>query len=314
MKVSILIPTYNRAGFLRDAIESALSQTHKDIEILVLDDASPDDTATVAAHYQSEPRLRYIRHTKNLGIAGNWKRGVELASGAFFCLLHDDDTFEPEFVACLLEPLLQDESLIISFCDQWFMNAQGERNEEESKKASAGFKRETLPAGRLVNFARAALVERSIPAGASIYRKNMAPPDFIDEEAKGSIDFWLLYQCIRTGYGAYFVKQRLMNYRAHGGGMSSSMLDYMLEGHLYRNRAILGDPKLQSIHSAIRSMLAFDLTASGIGALTRGERREARRLFGEAMRYHPNLRACLTFCLACLGGVGTQTAKYLQSR
>ena len=313
-KISILIPTYNRVRFLPDAIESALSQTYQDIEILVLDDASPDDTAAVAGRYRGEPRLRYIRHSQNLGITGNWRKGIEAATGDFFCLLHDDDTFEPEFVERLLEPLLQDKNLILSFCDQWVMNADGERNDEESKKASGGFKRDLLPSGSLSDFARSALVNRSLPAGASLYRRSMVSPDFIDEEAKGSIDFWLLYQCIRTGYGAYFVKQRLMNYRVHGGGMSGTMLGYMMAGHLYRNRAVLNDERMKTIHAPIKAMYAFDLTACGIGELTKGNRVEARRFFIEGMRCHPNPRTFLTFCLSCLGGTGTQIAKYLQSR
>ena len=103
--VTILIPTYNRAEFLREAIQSAVTQTHRELEILILDDASPDETAAVAAEFADDPRVTYVRHSKNLGITGNWRAGIERAKGEFFCLLHDDDTFEPTFVESLLLPM-----------------------------------------------------------------------------------------------------------------------------------------------------------------------------------------------------------------
>jgi glycosyltransferase involved in cell wall biosynthesis len=123
--VTILVPTYKRAEFLKVALESALAQTHKPLEILVLDDASPDNTPEVVAQYSSDSRIRYVRHEQNKNISGNWRFGIENARGEFFAILHDDDSFEPEFIARLLEPHLKDEDTILSFCDHWVMDESG---------------------------------------------------------------------------------------------------------------------------------------------------------------------------------------------
>ena len=65
--VSIVIPCYNQARFLGQAIESALAQTHKDVEVIVVNDGSTDNTAEVAGRYSSDPRVRLINQ-KNAGL------------------------------------------------------------------------------------------------------------------------------------------------------------------------------------------------------------------------------------------------------
>lgn len=101
--VTIAIPCY-KVAFLDKAITSALNQTWRNIEVIVVDDASPDDILSIVNRF-SDDRLRYIRNDKNLGSlnpALNWNRCLELAKGEFFCLLCDDDIYKPEFVEILL--------------------------------------------------------------------------------------------------------------------------------------------------------------------------------------------------------------------
>ena len=94
--VSICIPTYNRAGMVGDAIRSALAQTCRNIEVLVVDNASTDTTASVVSSF-SDPRLRYVRNDRNLGLFGNFNRCIELAQGKYLHILHSDDMIPPEF-------------------------------------------------------------------------------------------------------------------------------------------------------------------------------------------------------------------------
>src|SRR5438046_2072623 len=96
--VTILIPTYNRASFLVEAITSAQAQSFSNIEIVVLDDYSPDQTRETVQPFLADGRIRYVRHEKNMGIAANWRFGIEAGRGDYFCILHDDDTLEPAFV------------------------------------------------------------------------------------------------------------------------------------------------------------------------------------------------------------------------
>lgn len=100
--VTIAITTYNRAdGFLRNAISSALAQTHRNIEVIVADNCSQDHTKEVVGSFRDE-RIDYVRHESNMGPYLNYNFCVERARGKYFCLLHDDDMMDPDFVATCL--------------------------------------------------------------------------------------------------------------------------------------------------------------------------------------------------------------------
>ncbi len=97
MKLSICIPTYNRARFLPDLFDSILSQPEwsRDIEVVVSDNASTDNTTEIVTEYQSRiPNLVYSRSNDNIGPDRNFLRVISLASGEYCWLMGSDDKFE----------------------------------------------------------------------------------------------------------------------------------------------------------------------------------------------------------------------------
>ena len=88
---SILIPTFNRASLLMNAIESVLAQTYTDFELIVIDDGSTDDTKDVVATFEDR-RLIY-RFQQNKELSGARNTGVSVSQGQFVCFLDDDDSF-----------------------------------------------------------------------------------------------------------------------------------------------------------------------------------------------------------------------------
>src|SRR2546429_9117536 len=94
-KVSVIIPTYNRAEFLCSAITSVLNQTFHNFEIIVVDDASQDHTREVM-NSLGDKRIRYIRHEKNKGVAATRNTGLVNAKGTYIAFLDDDDEWLPE--------------------------------------------------------------------------------------------------------------------------------------------------------------------------------------------------------------------------
>jgi len=90
--LSICIPTYNRSKLLAELLDSIILQNEPGIEVVVSDDASPDDTADVVAFYTGKlPNLKYIRQDKNIGLDRNFRAVVEAASGDYVWLMGDDD-------------------------------------------------------------------------------------------------------------------------------------------------------------------------------------------------------------------------------
>lgn len=104
-RVSVIIPTYNRAPVLSRAIESALAQTVKDIEIIVVDDASTDDTSSIV-HQHRDSRIRYIRlETNTGGPAEPTNHGIREAQASMVALLDSDDSARPLWLESLCDSL-----------------------------------------------------------------------------------------------------------------------------------------------------------------------------------------------------------------
>ena len=108
MKVSICIPTYNQAQFLKTAVVSAINQVHIETDIWVSDDASTDETPKIVADLREEyPHLITKRHAKNLGMGGNPNWLFRQPDSDFLVKLDSDDSLEPLFCAQLLHLLTQ---------------------------------------------------------------------------------------------------------------------------------------------------------------------------------------------------------------
>jgi len=98
MLLSIVVPTYNRVGLLRQTVESALAQDSGDFELVVVDDASQDGTWEYLCGLSG---VRAYRNPTRLGLAANWNRAVSLSRGRYVFILQDDDLAEPELVSAL---------------------------------------------------------------------------------------------------------------------------------------------------------------------------------------------------------------------
>jgi len=113
--VSICIPTFNGARYLARCLESALGQTHEDFEVLVVDDASTDKTVAVAERFVArDGRVRVTTNPRNLGLAGNWRRCVELARGAWIKFLFQDDYLAPTCLATMLAHAGPDTPFVVT--------------------------------------------------------------------------------------------------------------------------------------------------------------------------------------------------------
>jgi len=100
-KVSIVLPVYKVCPYLQQSIGSCLTQTHRNIELLVVDDGSADNVGTVANGY-NDPRVHLLRHVQNRGIAAALNTGFEAATGDFLTWTSDDNYYHPSAIAEML--------------------------------------------------------------------------------------------------------------------------------------------------------------------------------------------------------------------
>ena len=94
-KISIIIPAYNVGSRLADTLESVLAQTYTNIEIIIVNDGSTDDTPRLAEHYRSKDSRIIVIHKENGGVTSARLRGVAEASGAWIGFVDGDDLLEP---------------------------------------------------------------------------------------------------------------------------------------------------------------------------------------------------------------------------
>jgi len=132
-KVGIVIPTFNRLDYLKQALGSALRQTHAEIEILVIDNRSTDGTAD---HMSTvlDPRVRYLVNGNNLGPVGNIRRGISLFAGRadWVTVLCDDDLLEENFVGAMLETVRRRHAGSVVHSHRVFIDSRGNRIREGS--------------------------------------------------------------------------------------------------------------------------------------------------------------------------------------
>jgi glycosyltransferase involved in cell wall biosynthesis len=116
--VSVVIPCFRGEQFLSEAIESCLKQTYRNLEILIVDDASPDASAAVAERFMGRySNIRLLRHSVNRGVSAAWNTGMEASTGEYILRLAQDDTLEPDAISKMVETFQQRPSPSVVYAD-----------------------------------------------------------------------------------------------------------------------------------------------------------------------------------------------------
>jgi GT2 family glycosyltransferase len=111
-KVTVCLPTFNKARYLAAAIRSVLAQELQDYELLIVNDASTDQTGEVVRGFRDD-RIRYICNTENVGLVGNWNRCLQLARADYTIVFHDDDVMFPRLLLREAEALERNPSVVL---------------------------------------------------------------------------------------------------------------------------------------------------------------------------------------------------------
>jgi len=115
-RVSVGIPVYNGEKYLSEAIDSVLSQTYSDFEIVIADNASTDATPDICKSFaDKDDRIRYVRNAENLGASPNYRRVFELARGEYFCWMPADEAMLSQYLEKLSAVLDQEPDVVLAF-------------------------------------------------------------------------------------------------------------------------------------------------------------------------------------------------------
>ena len=107
-KITVVIPTYNKAAYISQTIESVLRQTYQDFEIIIIDDCSKDDTEVVVQKYLSD-KIRYFKHTRNWGPGATFNDGIEKSNTEYITLIASDDVLLPNHLEQVMLQFKKDD-------------------------------------------------------------------------------------------------------------------------------------------------------------------------------------------------------------
>jgi len=273
--VSVVIPAYNRAHLLGPAIESVLAQTYKDLEVIVVDDGSTDETAAVAQRYAAQPggRVRVIRQA-NQGVSAARNSGCRAARGRYIALLDSDDLWKPEKLARQVPALEHDPGvgMVCSMAD--IVDADNQR--------VLGLKPRQRPGATLRELVRTG---SAAPSTFVFRREALEEVGGFDPQIQGLEDLDFCFRLVRR-WKIVCLEAPLIRYRQHGTGLSSDVAG-ICRAYIRTYEKLLALPDAEIPRAAVRQRLAkYHYQLGTIHARRRESRAAAAQLI-RAIRTSP---------------------------
>ncbi len=276
-RVTVVIPTYNRADLVGAAIDSVLTQTFADLELIVVDDGSTDDTPAVLARF-TDPRVRVISQA-NQGISGALNAGMRAARGEYVIMLGSDDRFLPTCLDGLVARVNSSPSAVVVYGRARAIDTQG------APLAAMTGAPPPYPDNPLLS----ALYGDFVATIAALIRRDaLEQVGYCDPALRGNEDWDLWIRLARVGAFA-FVPEVLVEFRIHPGRFTSAQHD-RLAAFLAGRIAILDKafampdlpPDVMAARPTIYRNAYIDI---GLRWLNVGAMPEAAGAFRQALRY-----------------------------
>ncbi|MCX7738945.1 MAG: glycosyltransferase [Hydrogenothermaceae bacterium] len=224
---SILVPVYNRELYIRDTLRSAMEQTYENIEIIVVDNNSTDNTWNILKEMAStDKRIKIYRNEENIGPVKNWKRCIDLASGEYGKILWSDDLISPDFLEKTI-PFLQDKEVGFVFTTTEIFG-------DDTEKGMITYNIGDTGVYEIERYIHGILIDGNFPVspGCALFRlEDLKKSLIVDVPNKVNSDFAMhaigndllifLLTAIRYKYFA-FINEKLSFFRAHKESISIS--------------------------------------------------------------------------------------------
>lgn len=240
--VSILIPTYNREKFIEETLISALNQTYENIEIIVVDNCSNDQTANIVNSYTiNNPKLKLYINDSNIGPINNWKKCLELSNGEFVKIVFSDDKIALDSIEKLISPLLEDQKIGFSFSSVQMIDENGKLLENVYNLKKMG----KIPSEVFLYGSLSSALSLPVSPGCALFRREDVDKALGRDWDKININcfnkgfgpdlFIFLMACVENEY-FHYIKEPLSYFRTHSDSLtiSSQKNELSLSRRCYR--------------------------------------------------------------------------------
>jgi GT2 family glycosyltransferase len=245
--VSVIIPAYNVQSYIAATLQSALNQTFRSFEIIVVDDGSTDDTQVIAQSYRDRGVL--VLTQSNSGPAAARNRALSIATGEYIACLDSDDLWEPDYLKTMIDFLGLHPEVSIVFSDTVFFG--------KSKFSGKRFQ-EVYPPSTPITFTKLAGFQSHVAMSATLRREVFDRLGLFDEHLRGSEDFDLWLRALHAGYRIEPVPKVLVRYRRHASSVSSdgsNMFSEVLSALLkWRGQAGLSAEEQQAVEKSCQEL------------------------------------------------------------
>lgn len=275
-KASVIIPTYNGADFLGEAIQSVLEQTYPDFELIIVDDASPDRTPEVVKQFD-DSRLKYIVHAENRGADVARHTGLQASSGEIIAFLDQDDTFHPEKLQAHLTFLESNPDIGFTYNARFELDYSSRTIRDISRPP------------RTINLADLVLWFPLSPSDVVLRRKWALQMDLLGGSRGAEIShFGGLFLA-----GCKFASvDRALNYRRHHSGRTVKNLSRACKSELSHQTKIFSDPRCPAEVLALRDIAHANIYMYwAYLAFAQDETAPGQEFVREAVRLRPSLIA-----------------------
>jgi glycosyltransferase involved in cell wall biosynthesis len=269
--VSVVTATYNMASYIAETLDSILAQDYPNIESIIVDDGSTDNTLEVLQPYLQDPRVRVIRqHNAGQTVAKN--RGIAEAKGAFVAFCDADDTWHQSKLTQQI-PAFSDPQVGVVFSDINCINDKGKAIVCSHMKRVGGHITARL------------MIDNFVPFPTSVVRtKVLDEMNGFDESLTMSIDYDLWLR-ISVNYRFAYIQEPLANYRIWEGQMSNKTGERLENFFKLLERFLAMYPKVVT-QSEINKAWAHFLVTRGNWHSSEGRTREALSDYCQSMRLH----------------------------
>ncbi len=215
--ISVIVPSFNHRKYLPERMNSILTQTRQDFELILLDDASQDGSAEYLETFSNRPGVRFIKNSRNTGSPfAQWNRGLQEAKGELIWIAESDDVACPKFLEILAGLLDQDESLGLAFCRSNRIDEQGMTISE----IGCGTANETFQRDFRVGRGKAVvehlyLNNSIVSASAVVFRRRIFEAAGLADTSLRLVGDWMQWCKMLLVSDLYFVAQPLSGTRIH---------------------------------------------------------------------------------------------------
>lgn len=224
-KVSVVVPVYGVEKFIAATLKSILDQTYQNLEILIIDDASPDKSIEICQQF-SDPRIRIISQA-NRGLAGARNTGIRNATGEYIALLDGDDLWMPKKVEKHIQHLETNPKVGISFSRSAFIDAEGKDLESYQMPKLAGISPPDLLLGNPVGNGSSPVIRREVFKEIEFIENRYGAEEsfYFDESFRQTedIECWMR-MALTTEWEFAGIPDALTLYRVNSGGLSANLL------------------------------------------------------------------------------------------